>query len=577
MSSETSPHAFDKTQRDWLEGFLAAAGRQLTGAGEEPCPYPAEASAGYRAQTRWLAAGKRLSREEQIKRRRNPLLFRSRLQELDAEGTFPEGEENFLARFHGIFNVAPTQARPMCRLRIPGGIVTSTQARAIAQAARDCADGIVWLTTRSNVQVREIREGQMDELLTRLEEVGLGARGSGADNLRNIVGNPTAGIDPTEILDVRPLVRRWNHHVLHQPDLFGLPRKFNVAFEGGGRITSFAQTNDISLRAVRIRGVMKLSLGLGGITGHGDFAQETGVLLPLDGWLWPLHRMLVVYLENGNRGQRGRSRLKYLLEEWGVERFLAEVQDGLPTALERVDPQSLPGFVAADRSAHLGPQPQRQKGRLWLGVHVPVGKLTADQFEGVAELAARLGDGDLRMTVWQNLLISGVREGSLAELQEGLGALGLSARPDGLLQGLIACTGSEGCKHGQAATKATALAIEALLAGKVPADSPVNVHITGCPHSCAQHLTGDIGLIGTGLEIDGIRHDAFHIALGGATEGEHAIAEIVARSIPAAQVPARLEALLDHWLAHREADEGFLPFVRRVGIASLANLLSEVR
>ncbi|MEN9352897.1 MAG: hypothetical protein RL318_222 [Fibrobacterota bacterium] len=574
MSSETPSHAFDKTQRDWLEGFLAAAGRQLTGAGEEPCPYPAEASAGYRAQTRWLASGKRLAREEQIKRRRNPLLFRARLQELDAQGQFPEGEENFLARFHGIFNVAPTQARPMCRLRIPGGIVTAPQAQAIASAARDCGDGLVWLTTRSNVQIREIREGQMDELLVRLEEVGLGARGSGADNLRNIVGNPTAGIDPTEILDVRPLVRRWNHHVLNQPDLFGLPRKFNVAFEGGGRITSFAQTNDISLRAVRIRGVVKLSLGLGGITGHGDYARETGVLLPLDGWLWPLHRMLTVYLENGNRGQRGRSRLKYLLEDWGVERFLSEVQDGLPTALERVDPASLPAFVAADRTAHFGPQPQKQRGRSWLGVHVPVGKLTAAQFEGLARIAAGHGDGDLRLTVWQNLLLSGLRTQELDGVTREVEALGLSCRPDGLLQGLIACTGSEGCKHGQAATKATALAIETLLAGKVPGDSPVNVHITGCPHSCAQHLTADIGLIGTGLELDGIRHDAFHIALGGVTEGEHGIAEIVARSIPAQEVPKRLETLLDHWLGNRTPGEGFEAFVRRVGLTTLASLLA---
>lgn len=579
-ASETpfSNPVFSDSQKEWLDGFLhAAASLAGTAPGDSaPCPYPAEAMAGYRAQTRWLAEGKRLSREEDIKRRRNPLLFRARLAELDARGEFPEGEENFLARFHGIFNVAPAEERPMSRFRIPGGILNSLQARALADLARACADGVLWLTTRSNVQVRNIQPGSLVDLLVRLEEVGLTARGSGADNIRNVVGNPTAGIDPAELLDVRPLCRAWHHHVLNAPDLHGLPRKFNVAFDGGNSVAALEDTNDIGLRACRVDGLdgIRLRLALGGITGHKDLARDAGVVLSPDEWLPATHAMLMVFLEHGNRGQRGKARLKYVLDEWGFERFLATVQERLPFPLRRV-PLEACGFAAPmDRAAHLGAHRQKQEGLYWLGVHVPVGRLSADQFEGLASIARDQGDGDLRLTVWQNLILSGVPEARLNEARGRIAALGLSCEPDGILQGLVACTGSESCKHGQAATKRTALRIEERLRGRVPASSPVNVHLTGCPHSCAQHYVGDIGLLGTGLERDGIRHDAFHVLVGGGTGTRARIGRPLFPSVDAEEIPELVERMVERWLAARTTDEPFVAFVARHDDDSLRTLFS---
>jgi ferredoxin-nitrite reductase len=581
-SIQSEAVSFTGDQKEWLDGFLkAASALSGTSSGDSaPCPYPAQAMAGYKAQTRWLAEGKRLSKEEDIKRRRNPHLFRERLTELDAQGAFPEGEENFLARFHGIFNVAPTQERPMSRFRIPGGIVNFLQAKAISSIARDCADGDVWLTTRSNVQVRNIQPGMMTELLVRLEEVGLGARGSGADNIRNVVGNPTAGIDPNELLDVRPLCRAWHHHVLHTQDLHGLPRKFNVAFDGGNAIAALEDTNDIGLRACRIAGDgtnpdgIYLRLVLGGITGHKDFARDTGVILALDEWLPALHEMLMVFLENGNRGQRGKSRLKYVLDEWGFEKFLKTVEERLPFALRRVDLAKCEFAPATDRAAHLGVHSQSQEDLNWLGVHVPVGKLSADQLEGVSRIAQRHGDGDIRLTVWQNLLISGIPTARIQEVRQELTALGLKCDPDGVLQGLIACTGSEGCKHGQAATKSTALAIENRLAGKLAAESPLNIHLTGCPHSCAQHYVGDIGLLGTGVELDGIRHDGFHVLIGGGTGAIARCAVQVSNSVLAAKVPEEIERIVCIWLENRRHDETFADFAGRHDAAQLKSLFT---
>jgi ferredoxin-nitrite reductase len=561
---------FSGDQKEWLDGFLKAATLLTGNVGEgEASPYPPEASAGYKAQSRWLAEGKRLSKEEDIKRRLNPQLFRTRLAQLDAQGLFPEGDENFLARFHGIYNVAPAQDRPMSRLRIPGGIVNFLQARVIAGISRELSDGDVWLTTRSNLQVRNIQPGQMTELLVRLEECGLGAKGSGADNIRNVVGNPTAGIDPQELMDVRPLCRAWHHHVLHTPDLHGLPRKFNVAFDGGNAIAALEDTNDIGLRACELAGHpehpdgLYLRLALGGITGHKDFARDTSVILAQDEWLPAIHEMLMVFLENGNRGQRGKARLKYLLDEWGFEKFLAAVEQRLPFALRRVDLASCRFAPPIDRAAHLGAHPQRQDGLFWVGVHVPVGKLTADQFEGVSRIAQRRGDGDIRLTVWQNLLLSGIATEDLRAVNAELDALGLSSKPDGIRQGLVACTGSEGCKHGQSATKSTALAIESLLSGKYPAESPVNIHLTGCAHSCAQHYVGDIGLMGTGLEVDGIRHDAFHVLVGGGSAPVARCAVQVLTAVPATRIPKVVEAILDVWMAKRVGEETFAAFAGR--------------
>ncbi|MCB9496029.1 MAG: NirA family protein [Fibrobacteria bacterium] len=569
---------FSADQKEWLDGFLKAATHLVGAGGElEPCPYPAEASAGYRAQTRWLAEGKRLAREEDIKRRRNPLLFRNRIAELDRTGEFPAGEENFLARFHGIFNVAPVQERPMCRMRIPGGILNAQQARVVSGIARELCDGVVWLTTRSNLQVRQIAPGSMNEALLRLEECGLGAKGSGADSIRNVVGNPTAGIDPQELLDVRPLCRAWHHHVLHSPDLHGLPRKFNVAFDGGGMIAALEETNDIGLRACHVEGIegVQMRLSLGGITGHGDFARDSQVILGLDEWLPALDAILTVFLENANRGQRSKARLKYLLDDWGFEYFLEKVQERLSFPLRRAHLDACRFAPAIDRTAHLGAHPQSDAGKMWLGVHVPAGRLSADQFQAVANAAGRHGDGDIRLTVWQNILISGIPEADLEAVRRVLSDAGLRTDPDGILQGLVACTGSEGCKHGQAATKSTALAIEERLTGRIPAEFPVNIHLTGCPNSCAQHYIGDIGLLGTGIEIEGIRQDAFHILVGGGSGRDARCAVQIWNSVPASEVPGRIESLVETWLALRQEGETFADFTRRIGPSDLPAILAQ--
>lgn len=590
-----TPGAFSAQQKEYLEGFLRglqAPGPTAPAPAAPPLePTPAVLPPGKRAQLAWLAAGKRLSKEEKIKFDADPLDCWPRIAELSAKDELPEGDDLFRFKTHGLWNVSPasgpggpgvagSQASMMSRLRVPGGVLKAYQAEAIAKAAIDFGGGYVDITTRANLQIREIAGRHMALLLTALHEAGIAPRGSGADNIRNVTGNPTCGIDPAEFIDVLPLCRELHHHILHDRTLYGLPRKFNVAFDGGNAISALEDTNDIGLKAVRVEaghGVEEgvyFRLALGGISGHGDLARDTGLLLKPAECLPVIDAMLRVYIQHGDRGNRKKARLKYVLDAFGFAGFLEETQKRLAFPLRRLAIELCRFAPLVDKSAHLGVHPQKQAGLLYIGVDVPVGRLHAKQLVGLARIASRYGSGTLRLTVWQNLLLSDIAADRLDEALEDLQALGLSSVPDPIQAGLVACTGSEGCKFGQAPTKSTALAIAAHLKGRLALDSVVNIHLTGCPHSCAQHFIGDIGLIATTVEKDGYKGGGFHVFVGGGYGQEGRMAVSVTRSVPVPGIPMEMERILSLYLAHRLPGEGFTAFTARHADAELKALFA---
>jgi len=575
------PQSFTPTQKEYLDGFLRALSGPSTGSpgvARTTAAKPSAAAAassetdlppGKRAQLAWQAAGKRLSKEEQIKFDSDPLDCWPRIAELSAQDKLPEGEDIFRFKTHGLWNVSPAQKSMMSRLRIAGGVLKSHQAHAIAAAAEAYGGGFVDITTRANLQIREIPGRHMLSLLTDMHEAGIVPRGSGADNIRNVTGNPTCGIDPHEFYDVLPLCRELHHAILHDRSMYGLPRKFNIAFDGGNSIASLEDTNDIGFQAVKVDTGKAVEAGvyfrmaLGGITGHGDLARDTGVLLKAEECV-PVARAIVrVYLENGDRGNRKKARLKYVLDSWGFEKFLAEVQSKLPFALRKFPAAECRFAPTVDKGAHLGIHSQKQAGMCYIGVDVPVGRLTCAQLRGLADLATRMGSGALRLTVWQNLLLPDIEEARLDEALRALGALGLTHEPDPIAAGLVACTGSEGCKFGLAPTKATAQDISAYLKGRVALDAPVNIHLTGCTHSCAQHFIGDIGLLGTGVETDAYKGPGFHFYIGGGYGREGRIAVATRRSVPRPEVPAEVARILGLYLEKRLPGENFTTFTAR--------------
>ena len=249
------------------------------------------------------------------------------------------------------------------------------------------------MTTRANLQIREIEPKHAVAVVEGIESLGLWSRGSGADNIRNVTGTPTAGIDRQELIDTRPYARDWHFHILNDRALYGLPRKFNVGFDGGGIIPVLEDTNDIGFQAVEVidgHGIepgVWFRLALGGITGHRDFARDTGVIVKPKDATKVADAVVRVFIEHGDRTNRNKARLKYVLDAWGFEKFLAAVEEKLGWKLARASADAARSRPAFDRAAHVGVRAQKQAGLNWIGVVFPVGKITVRQMRGLARIA----------------------------------------------------------------------------------------------------------------------------------------------------------------------------------------------
>ncbi len=582
MKLETTSADFSDEQKRYLEGFMSGlqVGRVGRGVGlaggpaapaADPEPVGPDAAA-LKAQDKVVRDGKKLSDPEKFKREQHPFDAYERLKEQARNDMPPPPADNFRWRYFGLFYVAPAQDSFMCRLRIPNGILKHWQFSAVADLAERCGGGYSHVTTRANLQIREIAPKNTVTLIEGIQDIGLCSRGSGADNIRNVTGTPTAGIDPQELVDTRAYAREWHYHILNDRSLTGLPRKFNVAFDGAGRIAVLEDTNDIAFAAVEVKdgfGVepgVWFRLGIGGITGHRDFARDTGIIVKPEDATRMADAIVRVFIETGDSTYRLKARMKYVIDGMGIDQFLLAVEAKYGKALSRVPPQAVAARPAFDRMAHIGAHAQKQAGLNWIGVALPMGKMTCDQMRGLAKIAGDLGDGDIRLTVWQNLLISGVADQSLALAGAAIDALGLAVKASHLRAGLIACTGNAGCKFAASDTKRHAAEIGDWCESRVPIETPLNIHLTGCHHSCAQHYISDIGLLAAkvpaGNEDDTV--EGYHLYAGGGFGPDAEIGREVYRDVRAEDAPKIVERLLKAYLANRgSADETFLAFSRR--------------
>ncbi|HEY7118391.1 MAG TPA: NirA family protein [Tepidisphaeraceae bacterium] len=588
MNSEN----FTEEQKQYLDGFVAGSG--LRKAMSLPQVGQAASVDIHRlAQDRQVAAGGKLVAEEQAKRNKNGLDLWDQVAAHAREGRFPKGTDVFLFKFQGLFYVAPAQDSFMARLRFPGGILSSHQMRGLADLAQDHAGGYADVTTRANLQLREIGPRQTVPLLMGLADLGIIHRGAGADNIRNVTASPTAGIDRQELIDTRGLARELHYYILNHREMYGLPRKFNIAFDGGGTVSALEDTNDIGFTAVRAgegksapAGVY-FRLTLGGITGHRDFARDTGYMVRPGDCTLVSHAIVNAFSEQGDRTDRKKARLKYVLDRMGLDAFMKEVdtQLGRLRPLTPSSPHPLIKFAlddcearpGVDRNGHIGVHAQKQDGLFYIGVVLPVGRMTATQMRGLARIAQRHGSGTIRLTVWQNLLISDIAEEDLDQVKLEVEALGLGYQATNVRAGLVACTGSAGCKYAAAETKRHAMEIAKYVEARVRLDSPVNIHLTGCHHSCAQHYIGDVGLLATQVASPHRAEEmveGYHLYVGGGYGEGRGIGRELYRDVPAGDAPRVVERLLRAYLDHRSSyRESFVDFVRRHEIDQLKELL----
>ena len=546
--------------------------------------------------------------EERIKRELHPLdAYPSLLDDATANQA-PDKENLFRYKWHGLFYLTPHSESYMARLRIPGGILKTFQARELARISTELTTGYIQITTRSNLQLRQIEPRDAPTVLNRIQSVGLHTRGAGADNIRNITTNPAAGLDPCELIDTLPFCHELAALIINNREFYDLPRKFNIAFDGGGLISSLEDTNDIGASAVKIikeSGDIKpgiyFRIAVGGATGHKAFANDLGVLVPPAQILKVLAAMLRVYITHGDRTNRKRARFKHLLEKWTLPQYLDSTEKLLGYKLIRshvaqvsqsasqnensdqqlANPSSSNSAIAEQlplRTAvphpHVGAFPQKQSGLSWLGISVPVGEITPKQLLRLCDLADNYASGELRLTPWQNLLIPNIPDAYVETVKKAVLKTGLDWRQNNLRSGLVACTGNSYCKFAAANTKKHARELADYLEKKLTLEQPINIHLTGCPNSCAQHYIGDIGLLATSVKVSGETKEGYHVFIGGGFGDNKSLGRQLFQGISIEQLKPTLEKVLRVYQEQRTSGETFRNFTSRHDIGDLQALFS---
>ncbi|MGH2757997.1 MAG: nitrite/sulfite reductase, partial [Actinomycetota bacterium] len=409
----------------------------------------------------------------------------------------------------------------MMRIRIPGGVASTTQLDRVADLAQGCADGTVHITTRTNVELHGVPTTKLLEVMEALHDVGLTTRAACGHTVRNVLGCPAAGICAEEVLDTRPWVRAVHDAVVRRAAEYNarLPRRLNVSFGGCGDCARHAQVNDVGFVAVPAPG---REPGFA-VWIAGSLATSPRVSHALCAYVRATHAVAVmdaiidIYAEHGFRDNRAR--LKYLVEAWGIERFREAFAE---TFAQLTGERPVFGEPAApperEANANAAVLPQRQPGLFRVRVGVPLGDLTPAQLRTLAELAAEEGDGNVRFSPEQNAEIAWVAEERIARVLSTLSSAGLAAFGAGDVSDVRACPGTTHCVLAVSDAQGVARRIGDAFRTAPPQDEAVarmRIHISGCPNSCAQHQAADIGFAGCRVKVAGQVREGYQLFVGG--------------------------------------------------------------
>ena len=500
---------------------------------------------------------------EKAKAEKSPFSLRQELDHFAHIGweAMDEFERNYGLKWLGFFYRTVTPGKFMLRMRTPNGMLTSGQLRVLGEIVQRYGnasgfqeEGNADLTTRQNIQLRGIRIEDIATVIEYLEQAGLTSVQSGMDNVRNITGSPVAGLDADELIDTRGLVRKVQDMITNNgegnPSFANLPRKFNIAIAGCRDNSVHAEINDLAFIPAYQNGVIGFNVWVGGFFSP----KRVAAAVPLNVWVDPrdvvalCEAILVVYRDHGSRGNRQKTRMMYLIEAWGVEKFRAEVEKQLGYSLQPAAPKD---EILWDKRDHIGIHAQKQPGLNYVGLHIPIGRLYAHEMFELARMAEVYGSGEIRFTVEQNLIIPNVPDSRLGPfLKEPLLQERFSIDPENLNRALVSCTGSEFCGFAIIETKNRALAMIKELEAELSLPHPVRIHWTGCPNSCGQPQVADIGLMGTKARKDGQMVEAVDIFMGGKV-GKHAhLGETVMEKIPCEDLkPVLRNLLIEHFSA----------------------------
>ncbi len=457
----------------------------------------------------------------------------------------------------------------MIRIRIPNGLLLAHQLRTIGELASRYARGVADITVRQNIQLHWIAAEVLPDVLDSLARCGLTSMAACGDDARNITGCPLAGLDADEFCDASVLALEASRMLVGNPDFYNLPRKYKICITGCRVWCSYPEINDIALTAVsRLKnGHREIGFSLrvgGGLSTHPHLAVPIGVFVRHEQAVSVIRAATEIFRDSGVlRESRERARMKFLFlsHGWNAGRFREEIERRLGYSLDPAEPEEIPEDIYRD---HVGIHPQKQDGLCYVGISVHRGRITAEQLRVAAELSERFGDGQLRTTSMQNLIIVNVPQHRAVHLAGELGSIGLRVEASSISRGIIACTGTEFCKLAITETKGFSRWLAEQLEDRLPEfDQQLKLHVTGCPNSCGQHWIADIGIEGKKLKIEGKLIDAYYFCLGGGTGKHAAIARPVGYRCPASEVPKAIERLLRRYLAARFPGEDLRQFFSR--------------
>ncbi len=459
----------------------------------------------------------------------------------------------------------------MMRIGLPNGLLTSHQLRVIGDLTKKYARNLSDITTRQNIQLHWLTIEALPEIVEALTAIGLSPKGACGDVLRNVTGCPLAGLDGHELIDASPLALEVAHRLTANPEFYNLPRKFKVTVSGCPLWCSYPEINDVALTAIKreVDGLEEIGYTLrvgGGLSTEPHLGVRIPAFIPQDKAYAAVEAVLSIFKEQAElRENRTRARIKYLFMRhgWTAETMLEAIEAKLgykfdPSPLEA---DVVPADVYRD---HVGITPQVQHGLSAVGASVMGGRLSGEQLTQLADLAEEFGDGHLRATIMQNIVIANVPNARTRDLVHALGEIGLKVEVTPFWRGAIACTGTEFCKLAISETKAFSKWLTSEMEERLPGfDQQIKLHVTGCTNSCGQSWIADIGLEGKKIKKDGKMVDAFYFCVGGAVGKYARIARQVGYRAAAEDCPEAIERLLRAYLADREPGEDLRAYFAR--------------
>jgi ferredoxin-nitrite reductase len=472
---------------------------------------------------------------EEYKKERDGLDILEDIPRYAQEGweSITDGDKERL-KWAGVFFRRQTPGYFMMRVRIPNGIMSAMQLRTLGEISAEFGKGFADMTTRQQIQLRWFRINDVPKIWERFKAVDLITLQTGLDNIRGVVGCPAAGLTPNELFDASPVVQEFTRLFVGNKAFTNLPRKFNVTITACKEACTLAEAQDVALtpalKEVDGTELAGFNVAVGGKLGSGGYriASPLNLFVSREEAAAVCSHIVTIFRDHGARELRTKARLAFLIEEWGVEKFRKELERRVdrPLASAGKDQRT------PKHTDHVGVFRQKQAGLNYVGLAVPVGRMTSEQMLQLADVAQNYGNGQLRLTVGQNIIIPNVPDNKIGELTDEPVLQELRYDPSEVMRGLVSCTGMDYCHFALIETKGWALKTARALETKLGKTQPLRMHWSGCPAGCGNHTVADVGLLGKNIKLNGEVVEAVDIFAGGAAGCEPNVPVKIMEDVP---------------------------------------------